>query len=76
MLSYLFNSHDPQLTTLIQRLSAEFTKRWEEEQQETCKTPVVHMTCPIPFSKRIPELLPIFRPIDLLGLFAVRSLLF
>ncbi|KDR84826.1 hypothetical protein GALMADRAFT_233236 [Galerina marginata CBS 339.88] len=28
------------LTTFIQRLSAEFTKRWKEEEQDSCKTPV------------------------------------
>ena len=31
----------PQLTTFVQRLSSEFTKRWKEEEQDTCRTPVV-----------------------------------
>ncbi|KAF8971500.1 armadillo-type protein [Flammula alnicola] len=34
------------LTTLIQRLSAEFTKRWKEEEQESCKTPVTQRLTP------------------------------
>ncbi|KAF8887975.1 hypothetical protein CPB84DRAFT_1684385 [Gymnopilus junonius] len=34
------------LTTFIQRLSAEFTKRWKEEELDTCKTPVTQRLTP------------------------------
>ncbi|KAF9474298.1 hypothetical protein BDN70DRAFT_884955 [Pholiota conissans] len=34
------------LTTFIQRLGAEFIKRWKEEEQEMCKTPVEHRLTP------------------------------
>jgi hypothetical protein len=30
-----------QLTLFLTHLSSEFIKRWNEEEQETCKTPVV-----------------------------------
>jgi proteasome activator subunit 4 len=29
------------LTTFLHRVTAEFSKRWKEEEQTTCKTPVV-----------------------------------
>lgn len=29
------------LTTFLHRVTAEFSKRWKEEEQPTCKTPVV-----------------------------------
>ncbi|CAA7258771.1 unnamed protein product [Cyclocybe aegerita] len=34
------------LTTFIQRLGSEFTKRWNEEEQPTCKTPITHRLTP------------------------------
>ncbi|KAH9487094.1 Proteasome activator complex subunit 4 [Psilocybe cubensis] len=34
------------LTTLIQRLGAEFAKRWKEEEEESCKTPNMHRLTP------------------------------
>ncbi|TFK41322.1 hypothetical protein BDQ12DRAFT_768249 [Crucibulum laeve] len=36
----------PSLTQLLQRLSAEFAKRWNEEQIEACKTPINHRLTP------------------------------
>ena len=29
------------LTTFLHRVTAEFSKRWKEEEQATCKTPIV-----------------------------------
>lgn len=34
-------TNDRQLTHFVQRLMAEFCKRWKDEQQPNCKTPVV-----------------------------------
>ncbi|KAF9535499.1 hypothetical protein CPB83DRAFT_841859 [Crepidotus variabilis] len=34
------------LTTFLQRLGSEFTKRWKEEEQEICKTPITHRLTP------------------------------
>ncbi|KAF8807254.1 hypothetical protein BYT27DRAFT_7189352 [Phlegmacium glaucopus] len=35
------------LTTFLQRLAAEFAKRWNEEEQESCRTPVTHRLTPM-----------------------------
>lgn len=36
------SSSDPlQLSSFLQRLAAEFTKRWKEEEDPHCKTPEV-----------------------------------
>ena len=32
-----------QLTTFMQRLAYEFSKRWNEEHQPECKTPIVRL---------------------------------
>ena len=35
----------PQLTNLLQCLANEFIKRWQQEEQRDCKTPVVGHNC-------------------------------